>query len=461
MSEPGSPLAEAVSAPARAGAGAAAQTVSDGEIRQADLHAGLFEPVMETMNFLNEITHRYPEAVSFAPGRPHDGFFETEQIFSYLRRYLDHVEQSGGSPASARSALFQYGPTNGLIRGHVADSLRKDEGIDVPQESIVVTVGAQEAMLIALRALIAGPRDALLVPSPCYIGITGAARLLDIAPVTIQEAEGGLDCDDVEDTIRAQRRVGRRPRALYVTPDHSNPSGNTMSLQTREKLVELAAREDILILEDSPYRMVSPGEQLPTLKRLDRWRRVVYIGSFAKTLFPGARVGFAVADQRVVDDTGQTSLLADQFSKIKSMVTVNTSPLSQAVVAGMLLSAEGRTREVSTAAAAYYGNAMSLVLGCLEEAFDEAERSTLGIGWNQPSGGFFLTVRVPFCANNAALARSAEKFGVIWTPMSYFYPDGGGEHSIRLSVSYVPVTEIATGVARLARFVRAEASRGI
>jgi (S)-3,5-dihydroxyphenylglycine transaminase len=428
------------------------------EMRQADLHAGLLDPVLDTMNFLNEITHRYPEAISFAPGRPHDGFFETEQIFSYLRRYLDYLERNGDSPASAKSALFQYGATSGLIRELIADSLRKDDGIDVPPESIVVTVGAQEAMLITLRALISGPDDALLVSSPCYIGITGAARLLDIVPVAVQEAESGFRCADLEAAVRAERRRGRRPRAFYVTPDHSNPSGNTMPLETRKKLLDLAAREDILILEDSPYRMVSPGKQLPTLKYLDRDRRVVYIGSFAKTLFPGARVGFAVADQPVVNDAGSTGLLAGELSKIKSMVTVNTSPLSQAVVAGMLLTADGRTAKASAAAAAYYGTAMRTVLRCLEECFQEDERAALGIRWNQPSGGFFLTLRVPFHADNAALARSAEEFGVIWTPMSYFYPSGGGERSIRLSVSYVSPTEIPDGVTRLARFVRAEVS---
>ncbi|MDV5143324.1 aminotransferase class I/II-fold pyridoxal phosphate-dependent enzyme [Streptomyces sp. SBC-4] len=427
-------------------------------LRTRDLHASVWDPVLDTMNFLNEITTRYPDAVSFAPGRPYEGFFDTEQIFTHLRRYVDHLHQQGASPEQVRTTLFQYGPTSGHIRELIADSLRKDEGIDVPPETVVVTVGAQEAMLLAVRALITGPDDVLLVSSPCYVGITGAARLLDITPVAVEEDQDGVRIDHLSAAIDAERAQGRRPRAFYVIPDHSNPSGATLSLKARQELLDLAEREDILLLEDSPYRLVSPGERLPTLKALDRNHRVVHIGSLSKTLFPGARVGFAVADQPVTDDTGRTTVLADALSKIKSMVTVNTSPISQALVAGMLLAADGRAGELNTATAAYYGDAMRVTLDALEDAFPPEERTALGVRWNEPSGGFFLSLTVPFRADEAALTHAAEQFGVIWTPMSYFHPQGGGEHALRLSVSYLTHEQIKDGIGRLARFTRARAA---
>ncbi|GAA1242970.1 PLP-dependent aminotransferase family protein [Kitasatospora nipponensis] len=429
------------------------------DLWKQELHGSVSDPVLDTMNFLNEITHRYPAAVSFAPGRPYDGFFETEQIFEHLRRYLDHLEANGASPAQIRSALFQYGPTSGQIRELIADWLRQDESIDVSPESIVVTVGAQEAMFLAVRALIAGPQDVLLVSSPCYVGITGAARLLDVDVSAVAEGEDGFSCADLEAAILAERARGRRPRAFYVIPDHSNPSGTTMSLEVRRELLELAARQDILLLEDSPYRLVSPGRQLPTLKSLDRERRVLHLGSLSKTLFPGARVGFAIADQVVADGVGGTGLLADELTKIKSMVTVNTSPVSQAVVAGMLLAATGRTAEVNAETAAYYGDAMRVTLQQLAENFPLEDRAALGVRWNEPSGGFFLALDVPFRADNAALVRSAEEFGVIWTPMSYFYPHEGGEQSLRLSVSYLTHAEISDGIKRLAAFIRTQAAQ--
>jgi (S)-3,5-dihydroxyphenylglycine transaminase len=421
----------------------------------SELHSSLSDPLLDTMNFLNEVTVRYPEAISFAPGRPYDGFFDVEQIFTHLRAYIDHLAASGSSAAQIRDTLFQYGPAAGRIRELIADSLRADENIDVAPESIVVTVGCQEAMFLVLRALIAGPADVLLTVSPCYVGITGAARLLDIAPVAVPEREDGFHCADLDAAIRAERARGRRPRAFYVVPDHSNPAGTTMPTRTRRELLDLARQQDILILEDSPYRMVSPGPHLPTLKSLDRERRVVHLGSFSKTAFPGTRVGFAVADQLVTGPAGRTGPLADQLAKIKSMVTVNTSPVSQAVVAGMLLACQGRISELNTETTRYYAHAMRSTLRQLERRFPAGWQAR-GVRWNTPDGGFFLTVRVPFRADNAALARSAEEFGVIWTPMSYFHPDGGGEHGIRLSVSYLSDEQITEGISRLARFVEAE-----
>jgi (S)-3,5-dihydroxyphenylglycine transaminase len=424
-------------------------------LRKEDLHGSVGDPLLDTMNFLNEITVRYPQAISFAPGRPYDGFFDTGQIFTYISRYLDHLAASGQSPGQIRDALFQYGPTAGRIRELIADWLRQDENIDVPAESIVVTVGCQEAMFLALRALIAGPGDELLVSTPCYVGITGAARLLDIEVTSVEERDDGFHCADLDAAIEAERARGRRPRAFYVVPDHSNPAGTTMPGAAREELLDLADRQDILILEDSPYRLVSPGRQLPTLKSLDRQRRVVHLGSFAKTAFPGARVGFAVADQTVVQDDGRTGLLADELSKIKSMLTVNTSPLSQAAVAGMLLASGGRISALNTEAAGYYGNAMRCTLRELDRCFPADRRTASGVHWNKPTGGFFLTVHVPFRADNAALMSSAQDFGVIWTPMSYFYPHGGGNNSLRLSISYLSEDDIVHGVARLARFIEA------
>lgn len=430
-------------------------------LRTEDLHASLRDPVLDTMNFLNEITIRYPQAISFAPGRPYDGFFDTEQIFTHIRRYLDHLADNGCSPGQIRDALFQYGPTAGRIRELIADSLRQDEGIDVRPESIVVTVGCQEAMFLALRALISAPGDVLLVSSPCYVGITGAARLLDIEVATVEEREEGFQCADLDAVISAELARGRRPRAFYLVPDHANPSGATMAYETRRALLDLAARHDILVLEDSPYRLVSPGEQVPTLKSLDTQRRVVHLGSFSKTAFPGARVGYVVADQAVVDSAGGTRLLADELAKIKSMITVNTSPLSQAAVAGMLLAADGRVSGLTTGTAAYYGNAMRSTLRELDRCFPADRSRALGVRWNKPSGGFFLTMRVPFRADNAALARSAEDFGVIWTPMSYFYPQAGGDNSIRLSISYLSQADIVAGISRLSRFIESEAAKPV
>ncbi|TDC75603.1 aminotransferase class I/II-fold pyridoxal phosphate-dependent enzyme [Streptomyces hainanensis] len=431
----------------------------DAPLRRTDLHASLSDPVLDAMTFLNEIADRYPEAISFAPGRPHEAFYDTERLFGHLRRYVDDLTADGASPADVARALHQYGPTAGMprLRQLIAAALEVDEGIEVPPEAVVVTVGAQEAMLLVLRALFADPRDVLLTFSPCYVGITGVARLLNIPLTTLAEGDEGPDRAALDAAVRDEHARGRRPRALYVVPDHSNPTGATLSLPARRELLAFAERHGLFLLEDSPYRLVGDRPRPPTLKYLDRAHRVVHLGSFAKTLFPGARVGYVVADQRVTGADGATTLLADELTRIKSMVTVNTPSLGQAAVAGALLaSPDGGVARLAAPSAAHYAKALRLTLEQLARHFPARARSRLGVGWNAPDGGFFLTVRVAFPTGNAALVRSAEHHGVLWTPMSSFHPDGGGEHAMRLSVSGLPHERIEEGVARLAGFIEAE-----
>jgi (S)-3,5-dihydroxyphenylglycine transaminase len=442
-------------------------------LQRSSLHASLSDPDLDSMAFLNEIADRYPEAVSFAPGRPYEGFFEVEDVFAGLRGFLDHLVESGRTPREAGNTLYQYGPSAGIIRELIADTLRADEGIEAAPEAIVVTVGAQEAMLLVVRALCADPRDVLLVSTPCYVGIIGAAKLLNVRLATIPErGAAGLSPADVECAIETQRRAGLRPRALYLVPDHSNPSGNTLTLEAREELLHLSRQHGVLLIEDSPYRLVGPEPRLPTLKALETAnaprpedRTVVHIGSFAKSMFPGARVGYVVADQPVRTEgaaSGAAAVtLAGELARIKSMVTLNTSPVSQAVVAGTLLACRGRLSELNQAAARHYGENLRTLRDELDRHFpvdpaDPAGRRVGGVDWNTPQGGFFLTFDVPFAADAAALFRSAEVHGVLWTPMSYFYPEGGGERQIRLSFSALTPDRIREGVARLAAFISAE-----
>ncbi|MER7706590.1 PLP-dependent aminotransferase family protein [Kitasatospora sp. NPDC097605] len=427
----------------------------------AELHASLADPLLDAMTFLNEVTTRYPRAVSFAPGRPYEGFFEPEDVPVYLDAYLDHLAATGLDRDAIRTTLFQYGPTKGVINDLVARTLAHDENLAVAPEALVLTVGAQEGMLLALRALCAGPDDVLLVSSPCYVGVTGAARLLDLTTVPVPEGpDGGPDPAAVRAAAREVRAAGRRPRALYVVPDFANPSGTSMPVPARTRLLETAAGEDLLVIEDNPYGFFArDGGERPTLKALDRDRRVVYLGSFAKTCFPGARLGYVVADQEVTGPGGRRTLLADELAKLKSMTTVNTPALSQAVIGGMLLTHDCRLRAANAPAAAHYAANMGVLLAELERCFPAAERERLGLSWNVPEGGFFAVLTVAFAADDAAMERCARESGVLWTPMAPFYPAGGGEHRLRLSTSSLTPERIAAGVARLADFVRAETAR--
>ncbi|MFF4342516.1 PLP-dependent aminotransferase family protein [Kitasatospora sp. NPDC001540] len=420
----------------------------------ADLHGSLSDPLLDAMTFLNEVTGRYPDAISFAPGRPYEEFFDPADIPRHLETYLRHLrEERNLTDRQVRQEVFQYGRTKGLIAPLIARALAADEDIHADPEALVVTVGAQEGMLLVLRALCARPDDVLLVSAPCYVGVTGAARLLDLTVHPVPEAgrDGGLDPEALAAAVHALRAAGKRPRACYVVPDFANPSGASMDEPARRRLLEVAEESGVLLIEDNPYGFFGrTPDARPTLKALDGDRgNVVYLGSFAKTCFPGARVGYVLADQRVAAPDGREGLLADELAKLKSMTTVNTSALSQAVIGGMLLDGGLRLRDANEPARRFYARNMDTLLTGLQAAF----RGVPGVSWNHPDGGFFAVVTVPFRADAQALDACARKHGVLWTPMDGFHPGGGGEHQLRLSCSYLTPDQIAEGVRRLAAFV--------
>jgi len=426
------------------------------ELSKDGLHVSVCDPVSTSMNFLNEVASRFPDAISLAAGRPFEGFYATADVQRYLQIYTDYLHERGFDDARIRRQLLQYGRTNGQIHELIARMLATDENIHVPSEAISVTAGCQEAMVIALRGLCAGPRDVLLAVEPCYVGITGAARILGVEVVPVPEDGDGVDPEAVAAVARQVRASGRNPRALYVVPNFSNPSGVSLPVPTRRRLLEVAADEDLLLLEDDPYGLFGLDDvPRPTLKSLDTDQRVIYLGSFAKSCFPGARVGFLVADQTVVDVNGQKTLLADELSAVKSMLTVNTSPIAQAVIGGMLVESGCSLRAANRAKIDFYRKSLRALLDSLDECFPANVRAAHRIRWNVPTGGFFAVLDVPVRADEDLLEISAREYGVLWTPMSFFYTDGGGAHAIRLSCSWLEPVHIAEGVRRVARLISA------
>jgi (S)-3,5-dihydroxyphenylglycine transaminase len=411
------------------------------------------------MEFLNEVMTRYPDAISFAPGAVHERFLRDIDVAACVSRYSAHLSGQGLDAAAIRSRLGQYGPSQGIICDLIAAALGHDEGIDVAAEAVLITVGAQEAMLVTLRALIREAGDVLVVADPCYVGIAGAARLLDVPVVPAPGGPAGLTPAALAGLCSAARAQGRRVRVLYVAPDFANPSGDRLSLGARQDLLDTADREDFLIIEDSAYRFTGDGsEWLPSLKALDRRGRVIHVGTLAKVGVPGARVGYAVADQPVRDRDGAVATLAAELARIKSMVTVNTSPISQAVVGGLLLEHGGSLAVLARDKRDFYRNSLRRLLDSLEARLGSAADPVPGLSWNRPQGGFFVCLTLPVPATEALLEISAAQFGVLWTPMTYFQVGDGGCHDLRLSCSYLDPDEIDEGVARLARFARAHAA---
>ncbi|GIF03129.1 aminotransferase-like domain-containing protein [Actinoplanes siamensis] len=421
-----------------------------GVLVRESLHPSLSDPLLGSLGFLNEVMSRYPDAISFAPGAPHPSYLADIDAQRFLDRFLDHLRADGRSPEQAWRMLHEYGPAQGLINDLVGEALHRDQGIKADPRGIVITVGAQEAMLLVLRALFRSTGDVLAVANPCFVGMTGAARLLDITRVAIGETESGIDLEALAAACRTARKAGGRLRACYVAPDFSNPGGSRMTVAARLELLALAEREDFHVLEDGAYAFTAATE-LPTLKALDTAGRVIHIGTFAKVCFPGARVGYVVADQSV---GAGGRLLAEDLAMIKTMVTVNTSPLCQGVIAGMLLEHGRSLSAIARHKSALYQRNLSHLVRALDASLGPAGSGR--IRWNRPEGGFFVRMHLPVPVDEDLLERSAGKYGVLWTPMSPFYLDGGGERQLRLSCSYLDIDAIDAGVRRLAEFLTEE-----
>ena len=417
-----------------------------------ELKRSLSSSSLGVMTFLNEVAERFPQAISLAPGRPAEQFFDMAGAFGHVDRWVSHRSaQTGHSRSDVLASLGQYGNTAGLIQDLISQHLAVDLEISVSPDAILVTSGCQEAMLITLLGLMDPAVDTLLVSDPGYVGIVGAARLVGVPVYPVRTGTDGLDASQLEEAIHDVLRSGRRPRALYDGPDFNNPRGTCIPLAARRELLALADRHGIVILEDNAYGAFAyDHDALPTLKSLDSTGAVIYLGSFAKTLFPGLRIGYAVADQRVA--SGET--LAATLAQVKSFTTVNTPPVTQAMVGGALLEHGGSLAPFIQGKLAHYRDNRDAMLAALAMHLGEHDDRTAAARWNRPAGGFFVVLEVPFAFGTEQLERCARDYGVIVCPMAFFAQALGWERHVRLSFSYGDERTIEEGIQRLSRFVR-------
>ncbi|MBJ7311026.1 PLP-dependent aminotransferase family protein [Rugamonas sp. CCM 8940] len=406
---------------------------------------------LDVMNFLNEMSGNFPNAISFASGRPTEQFFALAHWMAQFPLFARHFAAAHSlSEEAAVNVLSQYGRTNGIIDDLIAAQVGLDEGIACGREQIIVTAGCQEAIELCLRALFESERDVLLVRSPAYIGITGVAELHGIEVA-------GLSCA-VDDTLAFLRAAverlegeGKRPRALYLVPDFDNPTGAVLSRAARLELIAFCSEKSITVLEDNPYGMFRyEGEPIAPMFALDQAGCVVYLGTYSKTICPALRVGFAIFPKQLGGSAERTQALMHKISQIKSLLTCNTSQVSQAIVGGLLLSENGSLKRLVEGSVDLYRHNRDTMLACLEETFKKWEGR---ISWNRPQGGFFLTLSLPFKFLGGEAASCARDYGVLAMPLSFFALDEEQDYCLRLAFSNVTPERIEEGIGRLGRFV--------
>jgi 2-aminoadipate transaminase len=353
--------------------------------------------------------------ISFARGIPAPDCLPVEDLAECARAVL---ERDG-------RRVLNYGPAAGYEP--LRERLAERHGVEPSR--VLVTNGSLQAFTLIAAALLDPSRPRVLVEGPTYDRPLKILADLGAEVTAIPFGDAGLDLEALERAIAS----GPPPAFLYTIPTFQNPSGRTQPLEVRRRLVELARRHDLKLVEDDPYALVRfEGEPLPSLLELAGGEGVVYTSSFSKVAAPGLRVGYVVAPGE----------LAAELEGLATRTYLAPAFLSQATISeylgrGLLETNLDRIRGL---------------LGKRRDAMLEALPAVCppGATWSRPEGGYFVWLDLPDDLHAGDVLARSEAVGVTFVQGSDFYPRGdGGAHSARLAFSYVSPAEIAEGIARL------------
>ncbi|WP_427132070.1 PLP-dependent aminotransferase family protein [Pseudarthrobacter sp. S9] len=367
-----------------------------------------------------------PGMISLAGGNPYLPVLPIGEIAAMVgdvveRRGLEALQYGSGAGTEELQALICQ--------------VMELEGISSASQNIQITAGSQMALELVTK-LFCDPGDVVIAEGPTYVGALGVFEgfQAEVAHVTM-DAEG-VDPDGLQDVISRLKAAGKTIKFFYTTPNFNNPSGISLSVERRQRVVDICRAEGVLIVEDNPYGLLSfDGTLRPAMHTLDP-ENVFYLGSFSKIFAPGLRVGWIVAPE---DVRGRLQIAAEA-------TTICPSVLSQLVVEQYINSFDWRGQ--IAAYAAVYAERCQATLNAL------AAHMPGGTQWTTPTGGFFTWVTLPEGTDTGRVLAAAIDAGVVFVPGSAFYADGGGQNQLRIAFSYAPAGQLEEGVKRLAAAIR-------
>jgi DNA-binding transcriptional MocR family regulator len=313
-------------------------------------------------------------------------------------------------------------------------------GVPCEPDNIIVTCGSQQGLEFLGRLLLS-PGDTALVTAPTYLGALQAFSGCEPRYDELRPEHGNRTPASYAD---AAQRAGGEVKLAYVVPSFANPTGETLSLTARERLLDLAGELDIPLVEDAAYAMLGfEGEPPPPILALEIARRgsierarAVYCGTFSKVLSPGLRVGWIAAPTAIVR----------RLVLIKQASDLNSATVNQMVMHRL---AEAVFDSQVARARAHYGRRRDWLLTALQR------HMPADVAWTRPGGGLFAWATLPERIDAASLLqRALKEANVAFVPGGAFFFDGRGRNTLRLSYSLPGEVEIDRGIAALARLVR-------
>ncbi|MEY3651885.1 MAG: hypothetical protein RL739_55 [Pseudomonadota bacterium] len=373
-----------------------------------------------------------PGIISFAGGFPDSAMFDVEGIQHASQHVLAH------EPGPA----LQYGATEGYpaLREQLSQFMASKGVAGLNPDGLIVTTGSQQALDLIGKTML-DPQDTVIVEAPTFLATIQCFRLYGPRVIGAPIDAQGVDVEALEALV-----VKHKPKLIYLVPTFGNPSGAMLSLERRLKILELAVRHQVLVVEDDPYGDLYFGEPPPPSllalsERVPGSRQwLAHCGSLSKVLSPGLRVGWLIAPPELLS----RATMCKQFSD------AHTSTFAQATAAQYLKSGRmpatlDKVRQVYARRAQAMGEALQRELGA-------------AVRFTQPQGGLFfwayLTGAGGAPSDGQVLAKLAIDKGVAFVPGAPFYADQPDTSSLRLSFATADEAKIDEGMGRLGQAVR-------
>jgi 2-aminoadipate transaminase len=371
-----------------------------------------------------------PGIISFAGGFPDAALFDVQGIAQAAQLALD--KEPG--------AALQYGATEGFgpLREGIATIMRS-KGSDVAADELIVTTGSQQALDLLGKTMI-DPGDKVIVEAPTFLATIQCFRLYGAHLVGAPIDEHGVKVDELERLI-----IEHKPKMIYLIPTFGNPSGATLALDRRKRILELAVEHQVLLVEDDPYgdlyfKQTPPASLLTLSKDVPGSRELLaHCGSLSKVLSPGLRVGWMIAPPELL----AKATMCKQFSD------AHTSTFAQATAAQYL--GLNRMNDALARVRSAYAERAGVMCAALQKLLGDR------VGFTAPQGGMFVWAKLTMPGANANdLAKRAIEQGVAFVPGAPFFCADPDLATFRLSFATADSAKIEEGVARLAKsFCRA------
>lgn len=377
----------------------------------------------ETREIL-KVTER-PEVISFAGGLPAPELFPVEALKNACNAVLNEE-----GPAS-----LQYSTTEGFIPLREAIRQRmKGIGIDSTIENVLITSGSQQAIDLTGRIFI-NEGDTIICESPTYLAAINVFKSYNAKFVEVAMDDDGMVMEELEKKLQEHPNT----KFIYTIPDFQNPTGRTLELERRKRMIELANQYDVLIVEDNPYGAIRfAGEALPPVKYFDTEGRVIYISTFSKIFTPGLRLGWICADESFIE----------KYVAFKQTADLHSDSFAQRITTKYLelYNIEEHINKIK----AVYKQRCTVMLSCIEEFFPK------NLSYSKPEGGLFIWVELPEFVDSRELFTECLTNNVAFVPGTPFFPNTTKNNALRLNYSNMPKEKIREGMKRMGEVLHRE-----